>query len=100
MKAFQICMTTVGWQPVPIRSHSEQGRIYTVHVNPWRNDDESICECPGYIHRGKCSHQKEAAATICRWHQLINTDIPQTKEQKRIGQCPKCGGPTLKQCAD
>lgn len=96
---FQQCQSTVGWQPASIPSSSQEGKAYVVHVNPWKNDDEHICECPGYVYHGKCRHQKEAADKICGWHQLVSPE-EQDADQWRIGLCPRCGGPTLRQVVE
>jgi hypothetical protein len=96
MKVIHQCQSTIGWQPVPVRSHTNDQKVYVVHVNPWGRIHESICECPGYVNRGRCRHQQEAAEQLCGWHELIGPE-EQDEVQRRVGQCPRCGDQTIRQ---
>lgn len=93
-KTFQECREAEGWQPVRMESSSEPGKIYTVMVNPWGADDENLCDCLGYFHRGYCKHQQMASDRICRWRDDAWNEPEQSPEQRKAKVCPKCGGPT------
>jgi len=98
MKVVHQCQTTIGWQAVPVRS-SDGSRTYTVHVNPWKNVDENLCECKAYMYHGKCRHQKLAFDKVCGWHGIVGPE-QQTHDQRKIGICPRCLGPTIRQVYD
>lgn len=99
MQVVHQCMTTVGWTPIVIASHTRENVKYTVHCNPWGRASEYICECPSYVMRGHCRHQAEAQEKLCSWLELVGPE-KQRPEQRKLGQCPRCGGPTLRQVID
>lgn len=92
-RTFQECRQADGWQIVRVLSGSDPDKRYTVHVNPWGAVDENICECLGYVHRGTCRHQLEAAKRLCTWREDSANEI-QTIPQRKSMVCPRCGGPT------
>lgn len=88
---YQACRSAEAWTPVPVPS-SDGERMYTVFVSPWAIH-ESICECKGYLFRGRCQHQDTAARRVCGWSELSNPQ-QQTPEERKEKICPKCGGST------
>ena len=93
LSCYQECRSAEGWQPIKVSSQSEEGKTYTVLVNPWGAVDENICECTGYLFRGTCSHQDRAMKTICGWREDKFT-LTQTVDERAGMVCPECGGPT------
>lgn len=86
----QRCQSLGGWQPVLVESGTRQGAKYVVHVNPWGDPAENLCECRGFQYRGRCRHQEEAFFQICGWHEM-NGKEAQNPFQRKTMQCPRCG---------
>lgn len=95
----QQCRSRDGLQVVPVRSHTDQQKVYNVLSNVWGNVNEYVCQCKGYVNRGKCRHQQEAAQHLCGWADVMDNGqwnpLAQTDEQADAKVCPKCGGPTM-----
>jgi hypothetical protein len=87
----QQCETAEGWTTVDVPSHTDRDRVYTVVIQDPDDLDGVLCECEGYIHRGQCRHQQEALELLCAWKE---GDSPQTDEQRKNRECPRCGRPT------
>lgn len=82
------CSTTEEWQEVKVPSATEEGKFYVVTLPPWeRTLDETICECPSFVNRGYCRHQREALAMACSWNELDG------KPMGNENECPECGAP-------
>lgn len=95
LKPYQACRTSEAWVPIEIPSHSDPQLRYVIHVCPWGNSTENICECPGYFHRGQCRHQKEAMDALCGWTELHDPQrFVQTELERQNKICPRCKGPT------
>lgn len=95
LRPYQACRTSEAWIPMEVASESRPGERYVVHVCPWGNATENICECPGYFHRGRCKHQTQAMDALCGWTELQEPKrYEQTDEQRKAKVCPRCGGPT------
>jgi hypothetical protein len=92
----QHCVSAEPWFELTIGSHSHPDVEYRVKV-AWPDDtmDELICECESYLYRGRCRHQQEAFAILCRWHQLEGPET-QTVEQLKNRICPRCGDETIR----
>ena len=52
----QECASNLDWQEVEVKSASTAGKTYTVSIPPWGGSDDVTCECPSYVHRGRCRH--------------------------------------------
>jgi hypothetical protein len=65
---------------------SKSDRAYAVSAPTLFN--EAVCECPGYLYRGKCRHRDEVIQQACRW-------IGMLPEHDKTTICPNCGEPTL-----
>lgn len=92
LKPYQSCRKNEGWMPVNVASDSRP-IDWVVMVSPWGNPLENICECPGYLYKGKCKHQIIAMKKTCRWTELEGPEL-QTESQVKSKTCPRCGGPT------
>jgi predicted RNA-binding Zn-ribbon protein involved in translation (DUF1610 family) len=88
----QKCSSWDLWFETKVDSQSNPDEKYVVLI-PLPDDpvEEYICECQGYIHRGKCRHQQIAADSLCRW----DGETLQTEKQMRDMICPKCGDKTI-----
>jgi hypothetical protein len=95
LRVYQECMDAMGWRPVEVRSSTDKNKLYVVHVNPWGDTPENICECKAYLFRGQCRHQSEALKHICVWRE--GDEPGQTESQFRNNMCPSCGGRTRNQ---
>jgi hypothetical protein len=93
IRPFQTCRSLEGWFVVRIESSSDPGKRYVVHVNPWGDTAENICECQGYLYRGHCRHQTMAKDAVCGWQEGLGEEV-QTEMQRKMKTCPRCGGPT------
>lgn len=91
LRPVQRCKSLEGWQPVLVPSASSD-RQYVVHVNPWGQPSEAICECKSYQYRSTCRHQLEAIAQICGWSDEDGEE--QNLEQQKERICPRCHGKT------
>ena len=91
----QRCVSAEPWYEIQVPSGSDPDRVYTVLV-PWPDDgvEDLMCECKGFVYRGRCSHQDEAFEILCRWTSAEGPE-KQTKEQRREHVCPRCGEPTI-----
>lgn len=92
----QRCVSAEPWFVVEVESQTTKGKSYKV-VIPWPDDTEEnfICECLGYIHRGYCVHQKIVSAKLCRWDEISGPEA-QDDYQKQNLICPRCGDETKK----
>lgn len=89
----QICEASEGWTTVDVPSHSDPDKSYTCVILGPGDYDDVLCECPGFIHRGECSHQKEAVELLCDWEEGKTPE--QTNKQRWDHTCPRCFGPTM-----
>jgi hypothetical protein len=95
LASYQQCRSLDGWVPIEVGSRSQPGVTYVVLVNPWSDHSENICECKGYSFNGKCAHQKIASQKVCGWTEIGVRAKTQTENQKRLMECPACGGRTM-----
>src|SRR5947207_11630292 len=96
LQQMQHCASLEPWLELWIPSNTTPGKKYRCLI-PYPEDtwdsEEVICECPGFLYRGRCRHQAEAYAMLCRWTERKGPEI-QTPEQERDRICPRCLGPT------
>jgi hypothetical protein len=91
---YQECSTAGGWIDIEVPSNSDPEKIYTITFSPWKRQGGGVCECPGFLHRGHCSHLDIALKKICGWAEINEGCPPQTDHQRRNRICPGCGGST------
>lgn len=80
---------------VYVPSHTDPKRSYMCWVQMPDSESEVLCTCPGYMHRGQCSHQKEALELLCGWDEYERPAEKQTDDQRKHRTCPRCLGPTV-----
>ncbi len=86
-KHIQVCTTRLGWQPVQVPSQSEPGKNHLVSVNLDIAFGQWVCDCKGFLYRGRCNHQIMAVDYVCFWQE---GDEEQTPEERRARVCPRC----------
>jgi uncharacterized Zn finger protein len=79
--------------PVIVTSTSDPNKQYVVHVNPWGDAKDNICECKGFQYRGNCRHQEEALDEVCGWSETAGKEV-QAPYQREAMICPRCDGTT------
>lgn len=75
---------------VDVESSSSGHGTYRLYLVEGHRDWEWHCQCTGFLRRGRCRHQAEAARLFCGY--LEQVDGPPETD----GVCPKCGAPTEK----
>lgn len=81
----RVCKKIVVPLEIQVQSSSTFGLIYNVVTPTILND--AMCECPGFVFRGKCSHIEAIINEhYCEWHDVTNTPV---------SVCPECGGPAI-----
>jgi rRNA maturation protein Nop10 len=92
----QRCIQSGEYTEVLVPSRTDPKIVYTVLVTDVDEPEETLCECEGFLYRGRCAHQQIALDTICGWIDSGDEDENelQTNRQHTDRECPRCGGPT------
>ncbi len=82
------CSSNLPYHTIEVASSSTPHLFYRLMII-WPDDptEEIVCQCPGYVHRGRCRHQEVADVLRCHWRE---GDEEQTEEDI----CPRCGSAT------
>src|SRR6201989_956355 len=91
----QECESVGGFIEVYVPSHTDPNTTYMCWVQDPSEVRSVICTCPGYTHRGECSHQQEALELLCGWDEYNRPAERQTDEQRKEHICPRCLGPAV-----
>jgi len=91
--SYQRCCDLSEYRTYKVWSQSDPDKTYEVIVIDPDDPEQSLCDCEGFTYRGTCHHINDVHAKLCRWNSL-DSEIEQTREQKREKICPVCAGPT------
>jgi hypothetical protein len=91
--SYQRCCDLGEYRTYVVPSKSDPDKRYEVIVIDPDDPEQSLCDCEGFAYRGVCHHIVDTHANLCHWNSL-DSEIEQTREQKREKICPVCAGPT------
>lgn len=92
LRSVQRCLNSGEYTEYEIPSRTDPDIVYTVLVEDPDDIEEVICECDGFVYRGRCAHQAIALDLVCRWEE--GDEEEQTPEQRKQKICPRCGDDT------
>ena len=90
LRAFQTCEGRRVFVAFMVPSKSRPDAEHEVEIE--FTDGTVNCSCPAFRYRGTCSHTRFREER-CGWNEL-ESNVAQTREQKRRNICPLCGSRT------